>query len=126
MCIQICIPDHCEDKEAEIKVNELVNSINSKFGELSHSPIHYHQRDICKDEYYALLSNASVLLNTVERDGFNPTPFEYIVCQPNGVLILSEFTGMADCLSAVSLVNPIHSKVLDGVANINVESSRSY
>ena len=67
--LQICIPEPAiEDKETEMKVSELVNSINQQFGSLSYTPVHYHQRHIGDEEYFALLTTASVYVNTVERD----------------------------------------------------------
>jgi trehalose 6-phosphate synthase/phosphatase len=112
--VQICLPDHADDKDAEVKVTELVNEINSKFGSLSYIPVHYHQREIFEEEYFALLSTANVYLNTVERDSLPSAPLEYAICQEvagNGALILSEFNGLADYMKGAIVVNPWHTKV---------------
>lgn len=95
----------------------MVNAINQQFGTLSYTPVHYHQRHICEDEYFALLSLASVYLNTVERDSIPLACLDYIICQQGldesqcGVLVLSELTALADYLPLIHTVNPWHTVV---------------
>jgi trehalose 6-phosphate synthase/phosphatase len=113
---QVCLPEQvAEDKEAEASVNELVNSINSQFGTLSYTPIHFHQRDLGEEEYFALLCRANYYLNTAERDSIPSPCLDYIICQEHGrtsgALIVSDFTAIADILPGVITVNPWHTVV---------------
>lgn len=110
MLIQVTSPGVLESPRLETKIAEAVSRINSKFGSLEFSPVqHYHQH-IDRDEYYALLTVADVMLVTPTADGMNTTSFEFVVAQKYGqqspLLILSEFTGTARSLSAAVIVNP--------------------
>ena len=116
--LQICLPEAAiEDKETEMKVNELVNNINQQYGTLSYTPVHYHHRHIGDEEYFALLSTASVYVNTVERDSIPLVCLDYVLCQEGldeeqcGVLMLSEMTALADYLPSATKVNPWHTTV---------------
>ncbi|CEI91267.1 hypothetical protein RMCBS344292_05564 [Rhizopus microsporus] len=108
--IQVATPTHGEHSKLEAKISETVSHINGKYGSLEYTPIHYYHQDIDRDEYYALLSVADLLLITCSRDGMNTTSYEYVLCQHHknepGQLILSEFTGTAGSMSAAILVNP--------------------
>lgn len=106
--IQVATPTHGDHGKLERKISEAVNHINSTFGSLEFTPVHYFHQDIDRDEYYALLSVADVGLITCIRDGMNTTSFEFIMCQhkTHSPLILSEFAGTAGSLSAAILVNP--------------------
>ena len=100
-----------------MKVSELVNSINQQFGSLSYTPVHYHHRHIGDEEYFALLTTASVYVNTVERDSIPAVCLDYVICQEGldeeqcGVLVLSELTALADYLPFALTVNPWHTVV---------------
>jgi trehalose-6-phosphate synthase len=85
-----------------------VSRINSTYGSLEFSPVHYHHHHLDQDDYFALLSVADTALITSVRDGMNTTSHEFVACQQenHGPLILSEFTGTAGSLSAAILVNP--------------------
>lgn len=113
MLFQVCITDQVEDKDAEIKVNDLVNAINSQFGSLSFTPIHFHQRMIGEEEYFALLSMANVYLNTVECDSIPSAILEYVMCQQEncGVVIASEFTALSEHFNGAIKINPWHTIV---------------
>ncbi|KAI9008996.1 glycosyltransferase family 20-domain-containing protein [Phycomyces nitens] len=106
--IQVATPTFGDHSKLETKVSETVSHINSLFGSLEFTPVHYYHQDIDRDEYYALLSVADAGLITCVRDGMNTTSFEYIICQheTHSPLILSEFAGTAGSLSAAILVNP--------------------
>lgn len=116
MLFQVCLPEpSIDDKETEMKVNELVNRINQQFGSLSYTPVHFHQRHLGDEEYFALLSVASVYVNTVERDSIPAVCLDYVICQDGldeeqcGVLILSKLTTLADYLPTAEIVNPWHT-----------------
>ena len=111
--IQVTSPSRYETPGSEARVSDLVSRINGRYGSISFSPIHYIHQNIEREEYYALLSVADVALITSVRDGMNTTSLEYIVCQEDncGPVILSEFTGTAQSMSAALLVNPWDSYV---------------
>ncbi|KAI8074162.1 glycosyltransferase family 20-domain-containing protein [Gongronella butleri] len=106
--IQVATPTFGEHGKLESKISETVSHINSTYGSLEFTPVHYFHQDVDRDEYYALLSVADVGLITCIRDGMNTTSFEFIICQHErrSPLILSEFAGTAGSLSAAIHVNP--------------------
>ena len=92
-------------------MNELVNAINGEFGTLSYCPVHYHQRELSSEEYMALLCIGDVFLNTTERDSLPSVCLDYLLCQENGSLIVSEFTAIAQLIPEIANVNPWHTIV---------------
>ncbi|CAO3577456.1 unnamed protein product [Absidia cylindrospora] len=106
--IQVATPTYGDHGKLETKISEAVSHINSTFGSLEFTPVHYYHQDVDREEYYALLSVADAGLITCIRDGMNTTSFEFIICQhkSHSPLILSEFAGTAGSLSAAMLVNP--------------------
>ncbi|CAG8609095.1 34668_t:CDS:2, partial [Racocetra persica] len=89
-------------------VYELAGKINGKFSTLKLSPIHFMHRNLSFEEFLALYTVSDVFIVSSLRDGMNVSPYQYISCQyeNQGVLILSEFAGAAQCLDASILVNP--------------------
>ncbi|CAG8630960.1 19020_t:CDS:10, partial [Dentiscutata erythropus] len=85
-------------------VNELDGEISGKFSSFKLSPIHFMHHDLSFEELLALYTVSDVFIVSSLRDGMNLLPYQYISCQKenNGVLILSEFAGAAQCLD----VNP--------------------
>ncbi|KAJ1979086.1 hypothetical protein H4R34_002968, partial [Dimargaris verticillata] len=106
--IQVTSPPQVKSPRLESRISELVTRINSTYGSLEFTPVHYHNAFLDRDEYYALLNVASLGLITSVRDGMNTTSHEFVVCQQenHSPLILSEFTGTASSLSAAIQVNP--------------------
>ncbi|KAI8148422.1 glycosyltransferase family 20-domain-containing protein [Fennellomyces sp. T-0311] len=107
--IQVTSPGVVESSRLEIKLAEAVNRINSQYGSLEFSPVHHFHQHIDRDEYYALLSVADVMVVTPTSDGMNTTSMEFVVAQEQtkqSPLVLSEFTGTAGGLSAAEIVNP--------------------
>lgn len=106
--IQVSSPGYSHDNKVEKKVSDLVTLINSRYGNLNHTPVLHYQIRINKDEYLALLRVADLCLITSIRDGMNTTSLEFVICQKenHSPLILSEFTGTASVLSDAILVNP--------------------
>ncbi|KAI8397773.1 Trehalose-phosphatase [Nakaseomyces glabratus] len=100
----------------EQQVNELVNSINSKYGSLNFSPVQHYYMRIPKDVYLSLLRVADLCLITSVRDGMNTTALEYVTLKSNkssanalsygNPLVLSEFSGSSTLLKDAILVNP--------------------
>jgi trehalose 6-phosphate synthase len=83
--------------------------INGRFAQLDWTPIRYLNRKYERNILMALLRAADVGYVTPLRDGMNLVAKEYIAAQnPDdpGVLVLSQFAGAADELSAALIVNP--------------------
>jgi trehalose-phosphatase len=89
-------------------VASIVARINGKYGSLQHIPVYHFHQNLDTEDYYALLSIASVALITSVRDGMSISSHEYVYCQQKnkGVLIMSEFAGSASSFSGALLVNP--------------------
>ncbi|CAG8747612.1 33931_t:CDS:10, partial [Gigaspora margarita] len=90
-------------------VNELEGKIAGKFSTFKlFSPIHFMHHHLSFDELLALYTVSDVFIVSSLRDGMNILPYQYISCQQenNGVLILSEFAGAAQCLDGSILINP--------------------
>lgn len=113
--IQVSGPSTSDkNMKLEQQVNELVNSINSEYGNLGFSLVqHYHMR-IPKDVYLSLLRAADLCLITSIRDGMNTTALEFVTVKSQlsnyncyaSPLILSEFSGSSTVLKDAIIVNP--------------------
>lgn len=118
--VQVAVPSRT-DVPAYIKLtrdlNTLVARINTSFGDLSsgYTPIQYLYRSVTPVELVALYAAADVCLVSSIRDGLNLVSEEFVACQrfptPNrsapGVIILSEFAGVAQSLGSGALrINP--------------------
>lgn len=98
----------------EQQVTELVNSINSKYGGLDHSPVQHYYMRIPKDVYLSLLRVADLCIITSVRDGMNTTALEYVTVKSHmssyncygNPLVLSEFSGSSTVLKDAIIVNP--------------------
>jgi len=104
------------------EVELLVGRINGDFGTVGHTPVQYLHRSFPMDEMAALYLAADVLLVTALRDGMNLVAKEYVAARSDerGALVLSEFAGAADELTAALLVNP-HD--IDGVKDAIVAAA---
>ena len=89
-------------------VETAVGRINGEHGGLGSAAIHYLHHSYPPSEMAALYVAADVLLVTSLRDGMNLVAKEFVAActDERGVLVLSEFTGAADELTAALLVNP--------------------
>ncbi|PVV00829.1 hypothetical protein BB560_004775 [Smittium megazygosporum] len=114
--IQVTQSENSLVSKLDSKISEKVTSINSKYGSLSSSPIHYHHSYLEYDVYVALLKVADLGLITSVRDGMNTGALEYIVCQKekHSPLLLSEFAGTAGSACGAIKINPWDTK---GVAD---------
>lgn len=99
------VPNYQALKE---QVDELVGKINSKYGRMSWTPIHYFYRSYPFTALGAFYRMCDVAVITPVRDGMNLVCKEYIASREkqDGVLILSEMAGAAKELSDAILVNP--------------------
>ena len=116
--IQVSSPtlnrDSPQNIRLEQQVNELVNSINSQYGNLNFAPVQHYYMRIPKDVYFSLLRAANLCLITSVRDGMNTTALEYVTIKSHDSnsncygmpLILSEFSGSSSVLKDAIIVNP--------------------
>jgi trehalose 6-phosphate synthase/phosphatase len=89
------------------QVDELVGTINGKYGTIGWVPIWYLYRALPFDYLVALYEMADIALITPLRDGMNLIAKEYIATKTNrdGVLILSETAGAARELGEAIIIN---------------------
>ncbi|MBL8736044.1 MAG: bifunctional alpha,alpha-trehalose-phosphate synthase (UDP-forming)/trehalose-phosphatase [Planctomycetes bacterium] len=97
------------------QVDELVGRINGRFGTPGHTPIRYMNRGLDSRGVAALYRAADVMLVTPLRDGLNLVAKEFVATRTDGdgVLVLSEFAGVAAELGDAVPYNPYD---LDGCA----------
>jgi len=105
--------------ELRHQLDQLAGRINGDYGDLDWIPIRYLARSYPRPALAGLFRLAAVGLVTPLHDGMNLVAKEYVAAQdPDdpGVLVLSEFAGAAEQLSAAVLVNPYDtSSVADTV-----------
>jgi trehalose 6-phosphate synthase len=89
-------------------IEGMVGRINGDYSRPGWWPVHYLYRSLPLDELVTYYVAADVMLVTPLRDGMNLVAKEYVACRTNndGVLVLSEFAGAAEQLTAALLVNP--------------------
>jgi trehalose 6-phosphate synthase len=106
------IPDYAELRE---RVEGLVGRINGRFGDTDWVPVRYLYRSYDHSVLAQLYRLADVALVTPLRDGMNLVAKEFIAAQnpeTPGVLVLSQYTGAAETLTAALLANPFHPEGL--------------
>jgi trehalose 6-phosphate synthase len=106
------IPDYAELRE---RVEGMVGRINGKFGDTDWVPVRYLYRSYDHSVLAQLYRLADVALVTPLRDGMNLVAKEFIAAQDPetpGVLVLSQYTGAAETLTAALLTNPFHPEGL--------------
>jgi alpha,alpha-trehalose-phosphate synthase [UDP-forming] len=109
--VQVASPSRERVEQYQIlreEVEATVGRINGDFSLLGHPAVHYLHHSYPREEMAALYLAADVLLVTSLRDGMNLVAKEYVACRSDetGALVLSEFTGAADELTAAYTVNP--------------------
>lgn len=109
--VQITVPSRThvpEYRDLKQKIDELVESINSRFSEDDWIPVIYEYRSYSQKELSAFYCEADVCLITSLQDGMNLVAKEYIASQTDnpGVLILSKFCGAAEDLKEAIIINP--------------------
>jgi alpha,alpha-trehalose-phosphate synthase [UDP-forming] len=106
------LSDYEEMKET---VERTVGRINGTYGRHHRAPLHYIYESLPRDELVAYYAAADIMCVTPLRDGLNLIAKEYVVSHgDDGVLILSEFAGVANELGSAILVNPYD---IDGMAD---------
>ncbi|WP_019140989.1 alpha,alpha-trehalose-phosphate synthase (UDP-forming) [Noviherbaspirillum massiliense] len=111
--VQIAAPTRSsldEYQNFESRVRNLVQRINSRFGNGSYLPIILKAEHHEPDEVNRYFRAAEVCLVTSLHDGMNLVAKEFIAAREDerGVLILSQFTGAARELHEALIVNPYH------------------
>jgi len=112
--IQIAAPSRTgvvEYQRLRREIDELVGRVSGRFSSPSGSPLVYIHQNLPRERLVPLYRLADVALVTPLRDGMNLVCLEYIAARGDqpGALILSEFTGAAQCLSGAVLVNPYNT-----------------
>jgi trehalose 6-phosphate synthase/phosphatase len=109
--VQVAIPTRervPRYRELRRQVNDLVAEISGEFGTPDWTPIVHMLRGVSRPELAALFAAADVAWITSLRDGMNIVAKEFVACQSRdpGVLIVSEFAGVAQELGEGLRVNP--------------------
>lgn len=97
-----------EYKKIKSQLDEQVGKINSEYGRIDWTPIHYFYSELHFDELIQVYLSSDIAMITPTRDGMNLIAKEYIACRPmkKGVLILSEMTGASKEMGEAIIVNP--------------------
>lgn len=91
------------------EVDRLIGTINGEFGQPGYSPVQYIFNSVNEKQLLALYRRANGVLITSKRDGMNLVAMEFAISQSlqdGGVLILSEFAGVASLLGQALIINP--------------------
>ena len=118
--IQIAEPSRDEEpryRQIRSEVEQTVGRINGRFTEPGRAvPVRYMYRTLPLRRLVPYYVVADVALVTPLKDGMNLVAKEYVVCQAaadgRGVLVLSEFAGAAQELSAAVSCNPFDEEGL--------------
>lgn len=113
--IQLAVPSRTkvmEYKKIKQQVDEAVGRINGKFSKDGWSPITYIYNSVPLKDLIAYYSCANIALITPLRDGMNLVAKEYIASRINndGMLVLSEFTGVAEEVDCGNVINPYDAR----------------
>jgi trehalose 6-phosphate synthase len=95
-------------REKKREIDEIVGRINGRFSNDLWTPVHYLYRSFSPQRLMVYYRAADIALVTPLRDGLNLVAKEYVASrfEADGVLILSEFAGVAQQLPEAVLVNP--------------------
>ncbi|HUG00115.1 MAG TPA: trehalose-6-phosphate synthase [Ilumatobacter sp.] len=113
-------------QEERRDIERVVGEINGRHSRLGFPAIHYLHQVLPLEELVPLYRAGDVMLVTPFRDGMNLVAKEYVAAHVDGdgVLVLSEFTGAADELTAALLVNPHDDAALQDAIVQAVEMHR--
>ncbi len=126
----VAVPSRTEVTHYKIlktEVDNLVGSINGRYGTIGWNPIHYMYRSFGFDDLISLYSSADILFITPLRDGMNLIAKEYVASRQDGtgVLILGEMAGTAQELSEALIINPNDLEVTSHALEIAFSMSAS-
>lgn len=100
------VPSYIRLKE---QVDQLVGQINGAFGQPGYTPVNYIFGSVNETQLLGLYRRADALLVSSKRDGMNLVAIEYAISQQPaepGVVIVSEFAGVASMLGQALIINP--------------------
>lgn len=109
--VQVAVPSR-EDVDAyrtlRRQAEERIGRIHGAFATPQWVPVHWIHRGLEREEVVALYRAADVLVVTPLRDGMNLVAKEFVASRADedGVLVLSEFAGVAGELAEAIHVNP--------------------
>jgi trehalose 6-phosphate synthase len=109
--IQIVTPSRLEVeayRQKKREIDETVGRINGRFSDGIWIPVRYLHRTFSPSELIAYYRAADIALVTPLRDGLNLVAKEYVAARihDDGVVILSEFAGVAYQLPQALITNP--------------------
>jgi trehalose 6-phosphate synthase/phosphatase len=109
------------------EVDELISTINGRYGTIGWVPIHYFYRGFPFERLSAFYGVADVLLVTPLRDGMNLVAKEFVATHRDsgGVLILSETAGSAREMGEALLINPNNSEEIAAALKTALEMDES-
>lgn len=101
-----------EYKRHKREVDELVGRINGRFGTQDYTPIRYINSSLDARAVTALYRAADVMVVTPLRDGLNLVAKEFVAARKDGdgVLVLSEFAGVANEMPEALKVHPYDTR----------------
>jgi trehalose 6-phosphate synthase len=97
-------------QDLRARLDTISGRINGAYASIDWVPLRYVNRRYRRDELAGIYRAAEIGLVTPLRDGMNLVAKEYVAAQdPDdpGVLILSEFAGAAEQMTAALIVNPM-------------------
>ncbi|WP_429912182.1 alpha,alpha-trehalose-phosphate synthase (UDP-forming) [Glycocaulis sp.] len=110
--IQVTPPSRGEvDAYAQLRIEleTCIGHVNGRFTTLDWAPVRYLAQGLPRNELAGLYRDAAVGLVTPLRDGMNLVAKEFVAAQDPrnpGVLVLSEFAGVAEQLPEALIINP--------------------
>lgn len=109
--VQVVVPSrHTVEAYRRMKrdIDREVGRINGEFSADGWQPIHYRYRGLDRADLVAHYLAADVAVVTPLRDGMNLVAAEFVASREDedGVLVLSEFAGIADLMQGAMRVNP--------------------
>jgi len=109
--VQVVVPSRHqvdEYRRMKLEIDQHVGRINGDYGRDGWTPVHYKYRALSREDLVAYYRAASVALVTPLRDGMNLVAPEFVASRTDndGVLVLSEFAGVAQRLPEALRVNP--------------------
>lgn len=123
----VCVPASAEMtiyRTLRTQIDQAVGRINGRFSRLDWTPIRFFFRSLPFSAVVAHYAVADVMWITPLRDGLNLVAKEYVAVRglekSAGVLVLSEFAGVAAELQSALLTNPhdvndLYEKILRGL-----------
>ena len=111
--VTVCVPAAREMtiyQELQSQIEQAVGRINGRFSKVGWTPLQFFFRPLPFEEVVSYYAMADVMWITPLRDGLNLVAKEYVATQGltegKGVLVLSEFAGVAAEMHGTLLTNP--------------------